>query len=129
MISSFRAYGNIKTKNAWVKRPILGIEDLTNGIAAILQTKIKRPGQYNMSSFNTTVSEAAAIVSLKTGCKIIKMQDDNNFYDFQIDSSKFERTFDFQFIDTIESILDTLLNSDTSKFNPRNNDEAFNAYE
>jgi nucleoside-diphosphate-sugar epimerase len=129
MILSFKTNGHIKTKNDWVKRPILGIEDLTSGIVSILKSKLKQSGQYNMCSFNTTVREAANKVSAKTGCDIIKTEDDNNFYDFQIDSSKFERTFNYKFVDTIDTIIESLLHSDVSEFKPRNDDKTFNTYE
>lgn len=126
MIFSYKNHNNIKTKNDWVKRPLLAIEDLTDGICKVLDSNIFAPGQYNMCSFNTTVQEVAMKVSEKTGCEIIKMEDDEKYYDFQISSKKFESTFNFQFKESVESIIDTLLSSDFSLFAPRINDDLFN---
>jgi nucleoside-diphosphate-sugar epimerase len=125
MILSFTTKGYIQTKNDWVKRPILGIDDLTNGIKAIIEKQTRNAGQYNMCSFNSSVKEIANKVAAKTGCKIIKMTDDVKFYDFQINAEKFENTFGYKFTNTIDSIIEELQTIDLTFFSTRSDDRNF----
>lgn len=122
MLLNYKNNNNIKIKNEWVKRPLLGIEDLTNGILSILNSNVVVSGQYNMSSFNTQVKEVANIIKKKTGCQIIKIKDDDKYYDFQISSKKFQNTFNFKFKDTLDTIIDNLLESDFVDFSSRPTD-------
>ena len=75
-----------------------------------------------MSSFNTQVKEVANIIKKKTGCQIIKIKDDDKYYDFQISSKKFQNTFNFKFKDTLDTIIDNLLESDFVDFSSRPTD-------
>lgn len=125
MIMNFYKNGFIQTKNEWVKRPLLGIEDLTNGMVKILKSNNIFSGHYNMCSFNTTVKDVADRVSKKLGCKIIKVKDDLKYYDFQISSKKFEDAFNFKFKDTVDSIIDSLLSNEITYFSSRSNDNNF----
>lgn len=121
MLLSYKNNGFIKVKNDWVKRPLLGIDDLTNGILAILNSNVFAPGQYNMSSFNTSVKEVANKIKQKTNCEIIKVKDDKKYYDFQMCSKKFEKTFNFKFENTLDTIIDSMLDCDFDNFSTRTN--------
>jgi nucleoside-diphosphate-sugar epimerase len=126
MLLNYKNNNTIKIKNEWVKRPLLGIEDLTNGILSILNSNVVVSGQYNMSSFNTEVKEVANKIKKKTGCQIIKIKDDDKYYDFQISSKKFEDIFNFKFKDTLDTIIDSLLESDFVDFSSRPTDNLLN---
>jgi nucleoside-diphosphate-sugar epimerase/2-polyprenyl-3-methyl-5-hydroxy-6-metoxy-1,4-benzoquinol methylase len=111
--------------NADVNRPILGMYDLCHAIWTILlYGKKEYSGVYNLHSFNANVSEIAETVSklCKIPCTYIQQQDNNNIlnfklqtnaYDFKISSNKFSETFNqnfgFEFKDTIDSIVQLLL--------------------
>ena len=125
MLLSYKNNGFITVKNDWVKRPLLGIDDLTDGILAILNSNVFTPGHYNMSSFNTEVREVVGKIKQKTNCEIIKLKDDEKYYDFEISSKKFEETFNFKFKDTLDTIIDSMLICDFNNFSTRNDDVLF----
>ena len=128
MIMSYKKMGSIKVKNAHVRRAILGIQDLTNGIISILKSQTKNSGQYNMCSFNSTVKDIYSIVASMTGCDVEILEDDLKQYDFEISSKKFEETFNFKFEQNCESIINDLLNADYMAFAPRDKDETLNLF-
>ncbi|MDP4099356.1 methyltransferase domain-containing protein [Paenibacillus sp. P96] len=99
--------GKIKINNSHVYRPLLGMNDLCRAIEAIL-TGNGQPGVYNLASFNSTVLDIAEAVSRIMNVPIERLPD-STAYNFSMDSSKFERTYQFAFNDTIESIVEDLL--------------------
>jgi UDP-glucose 4-epimerase len=120
--------GEIKLYIKKIMRPILGMNDLLRGIEKIIDTNSDNRGLYNMCSFNKTAEDIAMGVSQIVNVPIKEYQVDqiNNSklqtvcYDFAIDSSKFEKTFNFEFTDTIETIVSGLMSdkfttSDRSK--------------
>jgi nucleoside-diphosphate-sugar epimerase/2-polyprenyl-3-methyl-5-hydroxy-6-metoxy-1,4-benzoquinol methylase len=143
MVFNAKKNGELFVTNKDINRPILGIEDLCKGIITILEKgTINNAGVYNMNSFNSSVDDIA-----KSVCKIMNEKGESvkikyidnqggnqggnqvvvNFklqtkaYDFMIESSKFEKAFDFKFSDTIESIINDLLSnwSDVKNFQNR----------
>jgi len=93
----------IQVFNKHISRAILGLEDLCRAIDHCIQKPT--PGIYNLASFNDTVANMANTVA-----KILKskLQDNGNTagaYDFAIDTSLFQKTFDFEFKETTESII------------------------
>lgn len=113
--------GEINLFNPQVHRPILGIEDLCKAVMAILEKGTKENvGLYNISSFTLTSEEIARRVSAATEARVMlrapKPAKDCNMniklqtmaYDFSMDTTKFKKTFDFKFTDTVESIVKTL---------------------
>lgn len=125
MINSmiFNAIQNSKVyvSNGQVNRPILGIDDLSRAIMTIIQKGQKKySGIYNLNSFNTTVNEIAEFTSniCNVPCENINTNINNstiNFnvgkkiYDFRIHSQKFINTFNFQFKETMSSIVSSIL--------------------
>ena len=102
-----------------VMRPILGINDLTRAIKTIINTKQDHRGIYNLASFNETAESIALKVSKATSkpIKILKTlpnQIIKNYklqsteYNFKIKTDKFKETYNFEFKDTVESIVNTL---------------------
>jgi nucleoside-diphosphate-sugar epimerase len=131
MVYNCKKHGFIETMNDWIKRPILGTEDLVRAVVHILEHKKVYSGQYNLCSENSTVKGIAETVSKKLGCEIVKKTNLNKVYDFQIDTKKFEDTYDFKFNQSISSIIDTLIDIDIDLFNnkgERFHDRLFDSY-
>jgi nucleoside-diphosphate-sugar epimerase/2-polyprenyl-3-methyl-5-hydroxy-6-metoxy-1,4-benzoquinol methylase len=111
--------GKIFVSNNNVNRPILGINDLCKAILNIVNNGHKElSGVYNINSFNATVGDIAYAVSaiLKVPCEntntntIINFKLQTKSYDFKIHSTKFIIAFDFEFEDTLNSIIYDLVN-------------------
>jgi nucleoside-diphosphate-sugar epimerase len=98
--------GTIQVTNSHISRAILGIEDLCRAIKVCIENPI--PGIYNLSSFNHTVSEIASTVAEFLDVRLVDNGLTGNAYDFSLDTSLFEKTFDFQFRETPYSILQGL---------------------
>lgn len=128
MIYSYMTKGFIQVSNDWIKRPILAIDDLVNAIIRILEFKKIFPGQYNLCSFNSTVSEISQTVSKTLGCDIIKIPNSGKAYDFEISSLKFENIYNFEFQQDISSIITNMVNSNIELFDTRENDRLFNSH-
>ena len=102
-----------------IMRPILGIEDLSNAILAIIECKKDKRGLYNLASFNLTAEEIALKVGDILNVPVneydhsIYIQENNPkiktvCYDFTIDCRKFANNFNFSFGETVESIVKSL---------------------
>lgn len=128
MVKSAIDTGSINIKNIPIRRAILGINDLSRAIKAILEKNIPS-GQYNLSSFNSTVDQMAKMVSKKLNAKITILPNDKSAYDFEMCTEKFQKYADFEFQDTLESIVDDLKsNFDQIVFDIRNDDRDFKNY-
>ena len=97
----------IQVSNKQISRAMLGIEDLCRAVERCIEQPV--PGIYNLSSFNATVGEIAEAVSRKLGADIIDRGATANAYDFALDTGLFERTFDFTFKETPDTILNGLI--------------------
>ena len=124
MVHSYKTNGFIQSFNDWIKRPILGTEDLVEAIITILESKKVYSGQYNLCSFNLTVFEIANTVSKILGCELKRNENlsKEKVYDFEIDNSKFKNIYNFEFKQTIESIAQSLIDTDLEVFSNRNTD-------
>jgi nucleoside-diphosphate-sugar epimerase/2-polyprenyl-3-methyl-5-hydroxy-6-metoxy-1,4-benzoquinol methylase len=145
MINSmtFNSKKNAKifVSNHSVNRPILGINDLSNAILAIIfKGKKELSGVYNLNSFNATVYEIASKVSRMCnvpcedmnqgqGAQIVNFKLQTKSYDFKIHSNKFIKNFQFTFHDTLVSITQNLLDNWHKIENHRNRlDDKFISY-
>jgi len=99
----------IQVTNSHISRAMLGIEDLCRAVARCIEQPVA--GIYNLASFNSTVGDIAQAVSQKLGAEIINQGNTANAYDFALDTTLFEQTFDFTFTETPASIVDSLLES------------------
>lgn len=108
--------------NPEVNRPILGISDLCRAIETIIEKGSKdNRGVYNLASFNSNAKDIAAGVSNITGAelvisdkppeKITNVKLQAKAYDFLIKSEKFEKEFDFEFSETVESITQSIVDN------------------
>ena len=114
MVTSAIENNEIKLYIKDIMRPILGIEDLCQGIAKIIKYDKDKRGLYNMASFNKTAEQIAYEDSDVLGIKVIEydadptqiinMKSQTKTYNFSISCRKFCKQFDFQFIETVESI-------------------------
>lgn len=113
--------GEIKLYIKDILRPILGIGDLSRAIKTIINTEEDHRGIYNLASFNSTSGDIAYGVSKITGVDVTEYETDpsnitnaklqTKSYNFSIDCTKFEKTFNFEFKETIESITEELLSN------------------
>jgi nucleoside-diphosphate-sugar epimerase len=116
MVHNSKNDGIIKLYIKHLVRAILGTKDLCRAFEAIIDAKDDRPGIYNLSSFNGSAEEIAREVSRTVNVPIteynidsdisnitnIKVQTNTN--NIAIDTTKFEKNFNFKFNDTISSI-------------------------
>lgn len=110
---------HININNKDITRPILGINDLTRAVDTIIQNPIS--GIYNLASFSDTVGNIGNKVSSILSVDINVNPDVQGAYDFVMDINKFKNTYNFEFKETIESIIDELTNKfDSIKFTNRN---------
>lgn len=94
--------GFINVTNVDVKRPILALKDLGRALQKIISGNFIS-GIYNLASFNSTVGKIANTVGDILNIPVV----DKGFtetYNFTVDCSKFKKTYDFSFTETIESI-------------------------
>lgn len=103
------AYHNkqIVITNKNIGRALLGIEDLCRAMIKCIEQPVA--GIYNLASFNTTVEEIAATVAEKLNVPVVDKGNMGNQYDFGLDTSLFQKTFDFTFQETPATIVDSLI--------------------
>ena len=99
--------GQVRLSNGSKYRSVLGLPDLCKAVGRMLEKK-GPPGVYNMASVVLPMSEVAARIVSLTGAELVTLPPTDLCYDFRICSNKFEETYDFQFEDTIESIVEDL---------------------
>jgi UDP-glucose 4-epimerase len=108
MLYNLNQNGYIQVSNEHTHRPILGFKDLVRVIMVILESGVKQTsGVYNIASFNSSIMGIAKGITVADNIKIV---DEGYFgkelYNFSIDTSKFEKTFDFTFSDNVASIIE-----------------------
>jgi len=115
-------------KNLNIRRAILGINDLTRVLNRLIDTEIDS-GQYNVSSFNSTVHDLAMITSNKTNAELIITPGDKVAYDFELNTDKIQKALDFEFKDTVDSICEELRDTyNALNFDNRSDDRNFRNY-
>jgi len=107
MYHSVQLGTGIQVTNKHISRAMLGIEDLCRAVVRCIEQPM--PGIYNLASFNGTVGEIAQAVSDKLRVDIIDKGTTANAYDFALDTTLFEQTYDFTFQETPATIVDSLL--------------------
>lgn len=115
MVNSAHANGHVKVFEPAIHRPILGIRDLGRAVESIIDSNEQNAGTYNLASLNSTSGEIGLEVSKIMECELIEdvplTANKSKPYDFQIDSSKFIETYNFEFKESIESITLSLKNN------------------
>jgi len=114
MTNTAKTKGEIHLFNADTKRSILGINDLMRAFEAIIESDKNNRGIYNLASFTSTSGEIAEVVGRVAKVKVInkdtpevitneKLEKKN--YNFGVTTTKFKKTFNFKFKDTLESLV------------------------
>lgn len=111
MINNGKNNGKFTIKHKDIYRPILGIKDLYNAILVILENNDKnKAGIYNLNSFNSSVIDIANKIKELTDINYEIIEDDSKpYYNFKISSNKFKSTFNFKFTETLETIINSLI--------------------
>lgn len=100
--------GVITVTNFQLERPILGIKDLGRAIKTIIESD-PRPGIYNLASFSASVQDMAEYVADRFDAEVVYKDCSQTPYAFGISTDKFCKTYDFEFQDTLESVVDSLM--------------------
>jgi nucleoside-diphosphate-sugar epimerase len=100
--------GKIHINNKHIVRPILGVSDISRGMDAIIKKPIS--GIYNLASFYDSVDGLSSQISSLLSSNISIQPDVTGAYDFSMDTTKFQRTFDFEFKETVNTIVNELSN-------------------
>lgn len=111
--------GNILINNKNIIRPILGIADISRAIDTIIKKPIA--GIYNLASFYDSVEGLSNKISSLLSSNVNVQPDVTGSYDFIMDTTKFQKTFDFEFKETVNTIVDELSTKfDNATFSNRN---------
>ena len=114
MTLSAKQNSEVNVFNGHAHRPILSINDLYRSVETIIESNEDNRGIYNIASFNTNILNVGSRIAEYMG---VKLNDNGkNFtYDFKISSDKFKSKFDFEFIDTVETIVESILTNPHNK--------------
>jgi len=107
--------GSISINNKTIKRPILGIRDITRAVKEIIENP--KPGVYNLASFNDTVQSISDHIASSLDAFIEETINVSGVYDFNMSTDKFEKAYDFTFAESIESIIKELADKDNNYTN------------
>jgi nucleoside-diphosphate-sugar epimerase len=111
--------GEIIVSNKNIKRPILGISDLSQAVKTIIDWPVS--GIYNLSSFIDTVENISLGVSNMLNSNVQEILNTTGAYDFIMDTTKFKETYNFTFNASIDSIVKELTdNFEKTRFSDRN---------
>lgn len=111
MVYDAKTTGFVTITNPQLERPILGIHDLNRAITAIIQRLEyrKSPQIYNLASFTASVEDMANYVAAQFNAEVkYDVPDFRRPYAFGINTSKFQKDYDFRFRDTLESVVASL---------------------
>lgn len=110
---------SIIINNKQIKRPILGISDLSNAVKTIIDRPV--PGIYNVASFIDTVENISLGVSNILASSVQETLNTSGAYDFVMNTDKFKEAYNFSFNASIDSIVNELVNNfEKTKFSDRN---------
>lgn len=110
MVKSSMETGLIKIRNGKIRRGILGINDVVRAIETIVERGTNNYGQYNLTSFNSTVNDISAEVVRLANSKIL-VEPDTPAYDYSLSVEKFKKEFNFEFTDTMEGLIKDLISN------------------
>ena len=101
--------GKIFISNKEVNRPILSIKDLARSVERIIANWVFWPGIYNLASFNSDVKSISAAVKEVLNVDVIDRGDFPGVYNFNISTNRFKNEYDFDFIETVESVVEDVI--------------------
>ena len=110
MTISAKTKGEVNVMNGYAHRPILSTNDLVRSIETIVNSNEDKRGVYNLASVNHNILDIGNKVAKHNNVPLVDKG--NNFtYDFSINSEKFMKEFNFEFNDTVETIVDNILSN------------------
>lgn len=97
--------------NGHAGRPILAMKDLIRSVETIINSDVDNRGVYNIASENYTIYEVGQKVASHFN---VPMNDKgkNYTYDFTIDTYKFCNTYNFEFTEDIDSIIQSITDNE-----------------
>ena len=111
--------GEIIVSNKNIKRPILGISDLSQAVKTIIDNPVS--GIFNLASFIDTVENISLGVGNMLNSKVQETLNTTGAYDFIMDTTKFKESYNFTFNASIDSIVQELVdNFEKTRFSDRN---------
>jgi nucleoside-diphosphate-sugar epimerase len=111
--------GEILINNKTITRPILGIGDISRAVKEIIDKPIS--GVYNLASFADTVENISGYVSTLLHARVQETINISGSYDFIMNTDKFKSTYNFEFKESIKSIVDEIGNKfEKAEFSNRN---------
>jgi nucleoside-diphosphate-sugar epimerase len=111
MVRSASLTGEVKVTSAYARRAILGLNDLCRAVQAIIE-KDGLPGIYNLASFNHSIAAIGSTVAKVMNSQFKILEENTSNYSFGLDTTKFQKEFDFKFEDTILSIAQDACKND-----------------
>lgn len=105
MVAAHRASGVIPVTAPETYRPVLGARDFVRAVERVLLTPRSEPGVYNLASFNATTGELAERASAVLRADLVLRPRRRAGCDQSVSSALFSDRFDFDFEDTVESIV------------------------
>jgi len=119
MTRKARSDGEILINNKTITRPILGIGDIPRAINEIIDKPVT--GVYNIASFADTVENISGYVSNLLHAKVQETINVSGVYDFVMNTDKFKSTYNFEFKESINTIIDEISNNfENTEFSNRN---------
>lgn len=111
--------GEILINNKTITRPILGIGDISRAVKEIIDKPVS--GVYNLASFADTVENISGYVSTLLHARVQETINISGSYDFIMNTDKFKSTYNFEFKESIKSIVDEIGNKfEKAEFSNRN---------
>ncbi len=109
MVAAQRDTGVIPVTCPEAYRPVLGARDFVRAVERVLLEPRPLPGLYNLVSFNATTGELAERASAVLRADLaLKARGPRPVRDQSVSSARFAEHFDFDFEDTVESIVRSL---------------------
>lgn len=116
MVRSAKLQGKVTVTGSQSFRAVLGLNDLTRAIRAILDDDSRRVGHvYNLASFSMKIHDIGDQVSRYFHSDFTSSPDNAGPYSFQLSTARFEGQFGFKFEDTPASIAEEAAHNDFTK--------------
>lgn len=108
MVAAHRTTGVIPVAAPETYRPVLGARDFARAVERVLLAPGRLQGVYNLASFNATAGELAERASAVLRADLVVGARSRAECDQSVSSALFSERFDFDFEDTVESIVRSL---------------------
>lgn len=122
MVNSAKLKNKIECYNGHNHRSILGINDCVRAIETIINQNsvLEQHDIFNLASLNGSIRTFAETTGTTLNVPIITHDKITNTFSFELNCNKFIHKFGFTFTDTLESIINELVeNYDSIEWSPR----------